>query len=129
MAREKILVIDDEKEFLDLVRRRLEAEGYDVMTASNGIEGLDMVRGDRPDLVICDIRMPLKDGFEVLREIREGVDKRLPIIIVSVIDDFDKITKVYEDEADFFASKPVELITLSKNIRTLLNLSKGKQER
>ncbi|MBL7068351.1 MAG: response regulator [Candidatus Omnitrophica bacterium] len=128
MAKEKILVIDDEKEFLSLLESRLGAEGYEVITASNGIEGLERVREQKPDLVVCDIGMPLKDGFEVLKEIREGVDKRLPVIIASVVDDFDKITKVYEDEADFFVSKPVEIITLSKNIRTLLNLCKGKRE-
>jgi len=126
MEKSKILVIDDEKGFLDLARTRLNAEGYNVITASNGTEGIEKAKSQRPDLVICDIRMPKKDGYEVLKEIRQSIDKNLPIIIISVIDDFEKIEEAYDDEADFYVSKPVEFITLSKNIRTLLNLKKDK---
>ncbi len=127
MAKEKILVIDDEKEFLDILKIRLNMEGYYVITAPNGMEGIRRVKEDKPDLVICDIKMPIKDGYEVLREIRKDVSKHLPVIMSSVIDDFNNIDKAYEDEANFYASKPVEIETLSRNIRTLLNLYKPKR--
>jgi len=107
-----------------LMQERLRAEGYDVATAQDGEEGLKVAKQYRPNLVICDIRMPKKDGYEFLRELRETVDKSLPVIIASVIDEFDKIKEAYKDDADFYITKPVELEKLSKNIRTILSLQK-----
>ena len=124
MNKAKILVVDHEKEFLLLMQERLRAEGYDVATAQDGEEGLKVAKQYRPNLVICDIRMPKKDGYEFLRELRETVDKSLPVIIASVIDEFDKIKEAYKDDADFYITKPVELEKLSKNIRTILSLQK-----
>lgn len=127
MEKPRILVIDDEKEFLDLARVRLRSEGYDVITAPDGDKGFREAKARKPDLVICDIRMPKKDGCQVLKDIREYISKDLPIIIISVIDDFEKIQEVYDSEADFYISKPVQFNALSKNIRTLLNLQKDKK--
>lgn len=128
MAKEKILVIDDEKDFLDVMEKRLNVEGYHVLTALNGIEGLKMAKEKRPDLIICDIKMPIKDGFEVLREIRKNISAKLPIIIASAMDDHDKISRAYDGEANFYASKPIEMATLTRNIRTLLNLYKSRRQ-
>ena len=122
MEREKILIIDDEKEFLDLLENALKRQGYDVIKAVDGIEGLERARSQKPDMVICDIRMPNKDGYAVLKEIRKDIDKNLPIIMLSAIEDFKNIQEAYDCEADFYVSKPVEFITLLKNIRALLNI-------
>ncbi len=127
MEKAKILVIDDEEAFQDFLKMRLEKEGYEVITAYDGEEGLEKAKAQRPDLVICDIKMPNKDGHEVLREIRQTVDKNLPFVMVSVLDDFEHIKEAHYDKADFYTTKPVEMASLSKNIRILLNLRKAKE--
>ncbi|MFH1593282.1 MAG: response regulator [Candidatus Omnitrophota bacterium] len=128
MDKVKILVIDDEKEILTLVKRRLELEGYEVHTAGNGDEGLKRAKTLKPNLIICDVMMPEKDGFEVLREIRQDKTQNTIFVMLTAVDDFDKIKKAYDDEANFYVTKPVNLATLSKNVRILLNLAKGRSD-
>ncbi len=127
MEREKILIIDDERDFLDLLESALKRQGYDVVKAADGVEGMEMARSQKPDLVICDIRMPNKDGYAVLKEIRHNIDRNLPVIILSAIEDFKNVQEAYDYEADFYVSKPVEFITFLKNIRALLNIRKSKK--
>lgn len=78
----KILVVDDEENTLLLYKRELTDEGYEVTTAANAREALELVRSDRPDLVILDIRMPAMDGLEVLPRML-SIDRRLPILLNS----------------------------------------------
>lgn len=82
----KILVIDDEPDFLTLIKIRLEAVGYGVITASSGQEGLDKIKSEAPDVVFLDILMPEMDGLEVLKQIRQ-VNKTLPVFIITVFSD------------------------------------------
>ncbi len=124
MEREKILIIDDEKDFLSLLQGALSGEGYDVVSAVDGDEGLNKAKKDKFDLIICDIRMPKKDGYEVLKGVRQDVDKHLPFIMLTAIEDFKNIEEAYDYEADFYMSKPVEFVSLLKNVRILLNLHK-----
>ena len=63
MAKIKILLIDDEEDFVLLMTKKLESEGYDVISAYNGEEGIARAKADKPNLVICDLKMPAKDGF------------------------------------------------------------------
>ena len=128
MYRNKILIIDDEQDFLDLVSERLKLEGYDVITAFDGENGLQKAKTWHPDLIICDVKMPKKDGFEVLKNLRQETNIRVPFIMLTVVDDFEKIKEAYDEEADFYVTKPVELASLSKNIQILLNLSKTRKE-
>lgn len=128
MYRNKILIIDDEQDFLDLVGERLKLEGYDVATAFDGENGLQKAKTWHPDLIICDVKMPKKDGFEVLKNLRHETNIRVPFVMLTVVDDFEKIKKAYDEEADFYVTKPVELASLSKNIRILLNLSQTRKE-
>lgn len=128
MDKTKILVIDDEKDLLDLLKEKLELEGYEVVTAGDGEEGLISAQVCEPDLIICDIKMPKKDGFEVLKELKQRANFRAPFIMLTVVDDFDKIKEAYEEEADFYITKPVELYKLSKNIKILLNLAQSKKK-
>ncbi|MFH1752599.1 MAG: response regulator [Candidatus Omnitrophota bacterium] len=127
MKREKILIIDDEKDFLDLLESALKRHGYDVIKATDGVEGVEKAKSQKPDMVICDIRMPKKDGYAVLKEIRQDIDKNLPVIILSAIDDFRNIQEAYDYEADFYVSKPVEFVTFLKNVRALLNINRNKR--
>jgi len=126
MDKAKILVIDDEQGFLDLMTEQLELGGYEVTTALNGESAIKKARRVKPDIVICDVRMPKKDGFEVLRELRKAEDFQAPFIMLTALDDFDKIKEAYKDEADFYVTKPVRFHKLLENIRILLNLSEEK---
>lgn len=128
MGKEKILIIDDEKNFLDLLKSQLELQGYAVSTAMNGIEGLKKVEEESPNLIICDIKMPKKNGYEVLDEIRRVKNSWVPFIMLSALSDFDNIKQAYDGDSDFYISKPVQLDMLTKNIRTLLNLAKNREK-
>src|SRR5215469_6385081 len=76
------LVVDDEPHLLDLVRLNLEAEHYQVVTATNGVEALERLKADLPDVVILDVMMPEMDGFETLQRIREV--SSVPVIVLTV---------------------------------------------
>lgn len=79
-----ILVIDDETTVLRNVREMLEMEGYDVVTAADGLQGLAVATRNRPDLVICDIVMPLMSGFAVLRELRQHAETAdTPVLLIT----------------------------------------------
>ena len=80
----KILIIEDEELLYDMLKRKLEIEGYEVSIAENGVEGLEKIKKINPDLILLDIVMPEKGGFEVMEELQQEEDyKNIPIIIIS----------------------------------------------
>lgn len=80
----KILLVEDEQIIIDLLQRKLTEEGYDVSVAKDGEEGVKMMQGDKPDLVLLDIVMPKMGGLEVMEEMQKNPDlKRIPVIVVS----------------------------------------------
>ncbi len=110
-----ILVVDDERRMVEFIRMNLELEGYRVSTASNGVEALQRVREDLPDLVLLDVMMPEMDGFEALQRIREI--STVPIIMVTVRGDEPDLVRGLELGADDYISKPFsprELLTRIK---------------
>ena len=114
----KILAIDDDINICDMLRLFLENEGYEVKTANDGIEGLATFKLSDPDLVLLDIMMPRKDGWQVCREIREISPK--PIIMITAKGDvFDKVLGL-ELGADDFIVKPFDMKELSARIKAVL---------
>jgi DNA-binding response OmpR family regulator len=107
MSTRTILVIEDEKDLSDLVQRKLEQEGFDVIVAMDGDAGLRIAKGQRPDLVVLDINMPGLDGLQVCRELRaEPRHARLPILILSArASAADRVTGL-ELGADDYLVKP-----------------------
>ncbi|MEE8359879.1 MAG: response regulator [Candidatus Omnitrophota bacterium] len=97
----KILVIDDESKFRNIIKEELLKEGHEVETAIDGEEGLGKVKEAAPDLIICDMKMPKMDGFEVLEVLRKKENLNSPFIMLTLIVDFDKIQSAYEHEANF----------------------------
>lgn len=80
----KILIVEDEELLSDMLKRKLEMEGYEVFIAKNGVEGLEKIKKINPDLILLDIVMPEKGGFEVMEELKgEENLKNIPIIIIS----------------------------------------------
>jgi DNA-binding response OmpR family regulator len=83
----KILVVDDERNLVEMVKRRLEANHYDVVTAGDGEEGLAKVASEQPDLIVLDISMPKKDGYTFVKELRRnGHMKPIPVVILTARD-------------------------------------------
>ena len=102
----KILVIEDEVALSDTIRAYFETEGYDVKVAADGSEGISFFKMYDPDIVILDITLPKKDGWQVCREIREGSQK--PIIMISSKGEvFDKVLGL-ELGADDYMVKPID---------------------
>ncbi|MCD6148113.1 response regulator [bacterium] len=80
----KILIVEDEEILSDLLQKRLKKEGYDVLLARNGEEGLKMIKETEPDLVLLDIIMPKMSGFQVMEEMNKEENlKKIPVIIIS----------------------------------------------
>lgn len=114
----KILVIDDDPNICEAIRVYLVSEGYEVITANDGYEGVAAFKTYNPDLVLLDIMMPKKDGWQVCREIREVSAK--PIIMVTAKGEvFDKVLGL-ELGADDFMVKPIDMKELSVRIKAVL---------
>jgi DNA-binding response OmpR family regulator len=114
----RILVIDDDVIMLQLFQLALENEGYQVLTASSGQEGLDLAWRETPDLVLLDLLMPVMDGFETCRRLREmGVQS---ILVTSHRHDERSVVRALEMGADDYLRQPVEMVVLLAKIRTLL---------
>ena len=118
MTDTKILVIDDDPNISELLKIYFENEGYDVKIASDGLEGLNYFKIFSPDLVLLDIMMPKKDGWQVCSEIREMSAK--PIIMISSKSDvFDKVLGL-ELGADDYLVKPFDIKELSARVKAVL---------
>lgn len=90
----KILLVEDEKEVLELYKLKLSLDGYDVITAVNGQEGLKKAISENPEMIFLDIKMPEMDGFEVLKRLRsEPKTKSTPVVILSNFDEQEMIEK------------------------------------
>lgn len=95
MTAKKILVIEDDFLLLEMYAITLSSDGYTVLKASNGREGLDLIAGKRPDLVLLDLNMPSISGFQVLTDLKEE-DNRTPVIVISNTDEQQAINKCKE---------------------------------
>lgn len=116
--RNKILVADDEKAITDIIKFNLEKEGYTVNTAFDGEECIDKIRAWNPDLVVLDLMMPIKDGFEVLEEVRS--DYKLPIIVLTAKgEETDKVQGL-EFGADDYMVKPFGMRELLARVKANL---------
>jgi CheY-like chemotaxis protein len=80
----KILMIEDEKIIVDLLKSKLEREGYNVIVGRDGVEGIEKMKEEKPDLILLDVVMPRKGGFEVIEERNKNEElKNIPVIIIS----------------------------------------------
>ncbi len=114
----KLLVVDDDRNICDILKMYFENEGYKVKTANDGAEGVNCFKMFEPDLVLLDIMMPKKDGWQVCREIREISSK--PVIMFTAKGEvFDKVLGL-ELGADDFIVKPFDLKELSARVKAVL---------
>ena len=118
MQDKKILIIDDDANICDMLKIYFNNEGYDVATASDGVEGLSVFKVYEPDIVLLDIMLPRKDGWNVSREIRETSSK--PIIMLTARGEIvDKVVGL-ELGADDFVVKPFDMKELSARVKAVL---------
>jgi len=115
----KILIADDEEDIVDIIKIYLESEGYEVITASDGLETLEKAEYESPHLIILDIMMPKLDGFEVCRRIR--AEMSIPILILTArkTEDVDKVIGL-ELGADDYMIKPFDSRELVARVKALL---------
>jgi DNA-binding response OmpR family regulator len=118
MVDTKILVVDDDPNICELLRLYFENEQYQVKTASDGAEGVQSFKTFEPDLVLLDVMLPKKDGWQVLREIRE-MSSRPVIMITAKGEVFDKVLGL-ELGADDFVVKPFDMKELSARVKAVL---------
>ena len=118
--KKSVLVVDDQPHIVRLIQVNLEKEGFQVTTAGDGVEGLYKVREIRPDLVILDVIMPRKDGFEVLREIKSDPELLdIPVIMLTVKTHNADIGEGLKEGAEMYLPKPFhpkELVALVKRV-------------
>lgn len=122
----KILVVDDEKQIVDIVKAYLEREGYQVIVAYDGKSAISFARRDRPDLIVLDLMLPEVSGWDVCRTIRKESD--VPIIMLTARDETtDKIVGL-ELGADDYVTKPFDPKELVSRVRAVLRRYEGKIE-
>ncbi|HWQ13333.1 MAG TPA: HD domain-containing phosphohydrolase [Roseiflexaceae bacterium] len=121
----QILVVDDDLTIVELLTRMLRRDGYEVITAHNGLEALEQVASQRPDLILLDVTMPVMDGFTVCRRLKDDEQTALiPVTMLTGLDDLDHRRRGIEAGADDFLTKPIDQITLRARIRTQLRLKR-----
>lgn len=125
--KETILVVDDDEKIISLLRRSLAFEGYQVITAKNGAEGLKTMLEADPNLIILDVMMPQLDGWEVCRRIREG-GSGVPILMLTAKDEVKDRVKGLDTGADDYLVKPFSLEELLARVRALLRRKSDRAE-
>lgn len=129
MAKPYLLVVDDNRITTKLLRRYLEANGYEASEAYDGVECLERVGERMPDAIVLDVMMPRLDGYETVKKLRESpVTEKIPVVIVTALNDVSNQLKAIEAGADDFLSKPIEEKLLIAKVKLLstVNLERKK---
>jgi DNA-binding response OmpR family regulator len=115
----RVLVVDDDPQVVRLLRVNLELEGYDVVSASDGIQALDAVAKEKPDLIVCDVMMPGMDGVEVVRRLRAD-NVTLPVVMLSAKAMRSDMRAGLEAGANEYVTKPFDPAELIDVVDRLL---------
>lgn len=127
MSAQTVLIVEDEENILEAIRYNLEHEGYRVLAAQDGEDGLNLTRQDSPDLVLLDIMLPRLDGFELCRILRRESD--VPILMLTAKgEEIDRVVGL-ELGADDYVTKPFSMRELVVRVRNLLRRSRTAADR
>lgn len=129
MEKSKILLVDDEQDIIDLVRYNLEKEDFEVFTAANGKQALEVAKAEIPDLILLDVMMPEMDGMETCNELRQLPDLSHVIIafLTARSEDYSQIAG-FDAGADDYITKPIKPRVLVSRVKALLRRGPGKDE-
>ncbi|MCA9969370.1 MAG: response regulator transcription factor [Anaerolineales bacterium] len=123
MDKPQILLVDDDFELVRGLRHSLEQEGYAVLTAHNGLDGIQAAHRAHPDLIILDVNMPWLDGLEVCRRLRQDADaalRRVPILFLTSQNELEDRVMGLDSGADDYLDKPFQMRELKARVRALL---------
>jgi DNA-binding response OmpR family regulator len=131
--RKQILVVDDEKQLISLVKLHLDMAGYDVLTVSDGERALSVAAKEHPDLIILDLMLPKIDGWEVCRMLRSDKDTAdIPVIMLTARTETESVLKGFECGADDYVTKPFSPRELVARVKRILvharHLERGPEE-
>ena len=122
-SKKKILVVDDEPDIINIVTMMLEKEGYEVISATNGLEALACVKETKPDVIFLDRNMPEMGGDEVMTRLKENpATSSIPIILLTSLDKYEDVSGGYGLGADGYITKPFTHSQISNGIRLVLTL-------
>lgn len=129
MSKQTILVVDDEKDLLDLIEYNLRKEGFEVLKAENGEQGIEVAREHKPDLILLDIMMPKLDGLQAVEEIRKDDElKGTPIIFLTARSDEKTEVEGLNKGGDDYITKPISTVKLLSRIKAVLRRFDEKEE-
>ncbi|GLK53890.1 MAG: PleD family two-component system response regulator [Oceanicaulis sp.] len=119
----RILVVDDQAANVRLLEARLQAEYFDVCTATNGYEAIEAARLEQPDLILLDVMMPGMDGYETCERLKaDNSTRHIPVVMVTALDQREDRIRGLEAGADDFLTKPIDDVALFARVRSLLRL-------
>jgi two-component system, cell cycle response regulator DivK len=122
----KILIVEDNEQNLYLTTFLLEKQGYDVIQARNGQEGLNVAAAERPDLILLDIQLPVMDGYEVARRLRHPEETRsIPIVAVTSYAMAGDREAILAAGCEGYIEKPIDPDTFAEEIKGFLNAERG----
>ena len=117
----KILVVDDELDILEIIRHALNKEGFEVHIAANGFQAIEQTRKIKPDLILMDVMMPVMDGMEACRQLKEDTDtKNIPIVFLTARSEEFAELAGFEAGADDYISKPIRPRVLMSRLKAIL---------
>jgi two-component system response regulator VicR len=121
----RVVCVEDEPEMIDLVRLILGRKGFHVIGANGGIEGLETVRREKPDLILLDLMMPDMDGWEVYQQIKADVSlKEIPVIVVTAkAQSIDKVLGLHIAKVDDYITKPFGPQELLESVEKILGMA------
>ena len=121
----RVVCIEDEHEMIDLVRLILGRKGFEVIGADGGVEGLETVRREKPDLVLLDLMMPDMDGWEVYQQIKADEELRnIPVVVVTAkAQSIDKVLGLHIAKVDDYITKPFGPQELLESVEKILGMS------
>lgn len=119
----RILVVDDQAANVRLLEARLQAEYFDVCTATSGEQAITVARAEQPDLILLDVMMPVMDGYETCARLKDDPSTRhIPVVMVTALDQREDRIRGLEAGADDFLTKPIDDVTMFARVRSLLRL-------
>jgi DNA-binding response OmpR family regulator len=120
-----VLVVEDDEEIRELLRMQLEMEGFAVLTVTNGAEAINAARGQKPDIILMDIKMPVMNGVEATRTIKNDPDiQHIPILMVTVLETKDDVIQGLEAGAIDYITKPFFVPELKARVKAVLRFKK-----